>query len=67
MAKKCASSFAADSRFIEEATDADIMSGLAAHADPEWWKQDYIQKNNQAYLRRWGALLRREARRRGLL
>lgn len=67
MAKKCASSLAKDARFLAEATDVDIISGLSAHSDPEWWKQDYIVRSNQAYLRRWGALLRREARKRGLL
>lgn len=54
-------------RIITGYSDADLLFGIEAHADPKWWKRDDVQRTNQAYLRRWGSQLRREARKRGLL
>jgi hypothetical protein len=67
MAKKCTSSLEATRKSISRLNDFQIERGLAHHADPAWWKRPSIRRENQAYLRRWGTVLRREARRRGLL
>lgn len=67
MAKTCIGSFRSDLRAIETFLDAEILQSLENHRNPAWWKKDYVVMSNRAYLLRWGALLRREARRRGLL
>jgi len=56
-----------NAEYFSRISERELQEAVAAHADPTWWKQEYIQRENQAYLRRWGSLLRREARRRGLL
>jgi len=56
-----------NAEYFSKIADRDLQDALAAHADPAWWKQEHIQRVNQAYLRRWGSMLRREARKRGLL
>lgn len=67
MAEKCLGGASSHRLFIEELPDKELMMGIARHADPSWWRQPAIQDENQAYLRHWGTMIRREARRRGLL
>lgn len=64
--KKCTSNISSDTAMVEGLDDGQLMSGLEAHADPDWWK--YRNRyDNIPHLKRWGAVLRREARKRGLL
>lgn len=67
MAKTCIGNTDSNRKTISELSDEKILYGLERHADPAWWKEVHIVKENTAYLRRWGSLLRREARKRGLL
>lgn len=66
--KKCTGNLVATQLLISKLPDAKVLSGLQSHEDPMWWKAVLKNKqNNEAYLRRWGSCLRREARKRGLL
>lgn len=65
--KKCIGNPKSELRPIQNLPDIDLQDGIAHHADPKWWKEAYVVKTNQAYLRRYGSMLRREARKRGLL
>ena len=67
MVKKCHGTIQHEREAIAGLPDHELQTGLKAHSDPEWWKQEHIVAYNQAYLRRWGTVLRREARQRGLL
>lgn len=67
MAKTCNGSAENERRHVALLPDNEIMGGISAHANPEWWKTDVAKNCNQAYLRRWGSHIRREARKRGLL
>jgi hypothetical protein len=65
--KKCSGNAERQKRLIASYSDYDILDGLSHHQDHAWWKEERISRLNQAYLKRWGSYLRREARRRGLL
>ena len=67
MSRVCIRTLASDSHDVTTFCDEDIMSAVRAHADPKWWKSEAVKEDNQAFLRRWRAVVRREARRRGLL
>lgn len=67
MAKKCVGTFRSAEQIIGELSNARVLKGLRSHSDPTWWKSAEILRENQAYLHRWGSVLRREARRRRLL
>lgn len=67
MARVCASNVDSDREAIAGFSDNEIRSGVDKHADPSWWELRHVKRSNKAYLRRWGSLLRREARQRGLL
>lgn len=47
--------------------DPDLMVAVNAHKRPDFWKRFKDEPARHAYVRRWGCVLRREARRRGLL
>jgi hypothetical protein len=65
--RKCNSNPSANQKAIASFADEEILEAVEHHADPSWWKEPHIVRENQAYLKRWGAYLRREARRRGLM
>ena len=51
----------------EEFSEEQLMRAVRSHLKPDFWPA-YARKPDQyAYVRRWSMVLRREARRRGLL
>lgn len=67
MSRNCIGTLKRDTKDVATFSDADILRALRAHADPKWWQEEAVRDDNQAFLRRWAATVRRDARRRGLI
>lgn len=48
-------------------TDENLLLYIEQHKTPEFWDRFKYDPNRVAYVRRWGCVLRRAARHRGLL
>jgi hypothetical protein len=47
--------------------DDNITKAVSAHRNPDFWDKYRNEPDRYAYIRRWSSVIRREARKRGLL